>query len=349
MSAIPNFASLFNNQNSPYGNSSGTISSGAFQLPNFGGSNQYGSYPSMTLGSTPQSTLMSYNLNPLLYGGSSYAGAAPVGPTGSSGYSPGGTETLQPQWGNQAVGGANTIPGGMKTGPTLDPTLTGDYSTYLQSQIGQGLPDFDQSVQLPSTGQYTAPGTLTAPENPLIQQLQNFYMGQGTGVTGTASASGGTSSSPLSYVLPMWQSEVSSMNIPIQEQLANLKEQFGSRGALGSSEMANAMQDYLSQTATGQESLLGQLTMQALPQEQSMAQGVQSLDQSAIQNALQQYEYNLPQNNPLQQEMYGMSTAFPPIYKPSGGVLSGILGGLGSLVGDFSSLASANPWGIFGS
>jgi len=333
MSAIPNFAALF--QGNGPGGSGSTL--GPVSTFNFGGGsgNQYMSYPTM-----PSPTSNPVQLNPFLYGG---VGGAPQGPTGSSGFLPQTGVTTAAGW-NQPIGGANRIPGGMRTGPTIDPALTGNLASYLQSQIGQGLPMFDQSVMLPSTGMMTAPGTLTAPENPLMQQLQQFFMGQGSGVNGVPGTGG-----PLSYVLPMWQSEIGAMNIPIQEQMANLQEAFGSRGSLGSSEMANAMQDYLAQTATGEQSLLGQLTMQALPQEMQMATGIQNLDQSAIQNALQQYTQNLPQNNPLLQEQYGMATTMPQIYKPSGGVLSSLLGSLPGLLGGVGSLISSNPWGIFGS
>jgi len=321
MTGVPNFASLFEP-----GGAGGSSMGGPTNLNFGGGSNQYMSYPSMGGGQSgyaiPQNSMSYNNLNPFLYGNNQG-----YGQVGQTGYPMPGA----PQYQSNA-GQGGSIPGGMKTGPTVDPALTGALGGYLQSQIGQGLPGFQGSVQLPSTGQMTSPGQLTAGENPLMQQLQQFFMGQGSGVTGEASGAGGTSNSPLSYVLPMWQSEMSSMNLPIQQQLANLKEQFGSRGALGSSEMANSMQDYLSQTAADQENMLGQLTLSALPQEMGMAGGIQNLDQSAIDRAYSQFQTDLPQNNPLLQEQYGMATSYPPIYQPKGSWLDALLGSSGSIM-----------------
>jgi hypothetical protein len=44
----------------------------------------------------------------------------------------------------------------------------------------------------------------------------------------------------------------------------------------------------------------------------SMAGGLQSLDQQAIQNQLSQFEYVQPQNNPVLQDIMGMSALYPP-------------------------------------
>jgi hypothetical protein len=164
-----------------------------------------------------------------------------------------------------------------------------------------------------------------------MQSLQDFYMGQSQGVSGVP----GTSD-PLSYVLPMWQSEVSAMNQPIQQQLANIKEQFGQQGALGSSEMAQALANYGSQTALQEQNLLGQLTMQALPQQQAFGQQLQGLDQQAIQNMYQEFIRTQPQYNPLLSMENQLALSYPPIYGKQGFAASfgGALGGsLGQGIG----------------
>jgi hypothetical protein len=215
--------------------------------------------------------------------------------------------------------------GGAYTGGPLDPQLTSALFNYLQGQVGQGVTPFNLSASLPSGGT-TAPGTLTAPMNPLMQALNQFYAGQGGG--------------PNSFILPMWQSQMAAMQQPIQENLANLKEQFGAQGALGSSEMAKAMQDYLTQTTLQQQSLLGQETLSALPGMQSEAAATQQLDQSSIQNLLQEFMRTQPQYNPLLQEMFGGSTTFPPMYTAKGGVGQALIGSAG---GAMSGLANLIP------
>ncbi len=206
--------------------------------------------------------------------------------------------------GKGGVGSVGKLPGGSYSGRTLDPTLTNTFDQWLMSQMGTGLAPFDLSAILPSTGQATTPGTLTAPENPILQQLQQFYQtGQG---------------GPLPGVLPMWNAELQQMQIPIQQQLANIKEQFGARGALGSSEMAQALAQFGSQTAADENALLTQATQQALPGMEQFGMNLQQLDQQSINNLLQEFQRTQPQNNPLLGYEAGMASLFPPIYGKQG-------------------------------
>jgi len=204
---------------------------------------------------------------------------------------------------NPLIGGKHDLGGGARTEPTLDPAFTTQLYQWLQSMMGKGASPFDLSASLPSGGT-TAPGQLTAPENPILQALQEFYT-KGTG-------------GPLPGVLPMWQSEMKSMEIPIQQQLANIKEQFGARGALGSSEMAQAMETYGAQTARDQEALLGQLTLQALPGMESAGMNLQSLDQGSIDRMLQEFIRTRPEYSPLLPGMEQMGTTFSPMYGHTG-------------------------------
>jgi hypothetical protein len=269
------------------------------------------------MGMTPTPTLYPTTQ----YGGANQYGSFPSLPTPSvkpPGIVPDAANLSNPNAAYSGVGGWTKAGGGINTGPTLDPGLTGQFADWLKGQVGKGATPFNLSATLPSGGS-TTPGTLTAPENPVLQELQKFYAGEGGG--------------PNAFTLPMFQSIMKSMNLPIQENLANLKEQFGSRGALGSSEMARAMSDYLGQTSKEQESLLGQLTMQALPQMQSFGESLQGLDQQSIQNLMQEFIRTRPEYSPLMSQMYGMSTTFPPMYQPQGGMGSGLLGSIGAIAG----------------
>src|SRR5258705_169685 len=78
-----------------------------------------------------------------------------------------------------AIGGKHDLGGGARTEPTLDPAFTTQLYQWLQSMMGKGASPFDLSASLPSGGT-TAPGTLSAPENPILQALQEFYT-KGTG------------------------------------------------------------------------------------------------------------------------------------------------------------------------
>ena len=241
---------------------------------------------------------------------------------------------------NPLIGGKHDLGGGMRTEPTLDPNFTSQLFQWLQSQMGKGATPFNLSAIMPSTGEATAPGTLTAPDNPILKSLMEFYT-KGTG-------------GPLPGVLPMWESEMKSMEIPIQKQLANIKEQFGARGALGSSEMAQAMETYGAQTAADQEKLLGELTLQALPGMESAGIDQQVIDQGSIDRLLREFERTRPEYSPLLPGMEQMSTTFSPIYGHGGfgaafgQAFGGALGtGLGSALtgggGGLSDLIYGKP------
>lgn len=287
MYSIPDFAGSSNSGSAPtspirFGND-GAGGAG-------GGTNQWMNYPSM---------------------GGSYS---PTGgyPMPSSSYPPGivppATSGPYPSTpgpiGKGGVGATNKLPGNQETVPTIDPFYSGAYGDWLATQLGTGMTPFDLSSILPSSGKTTAPGTLTAPENQIMQSLQNFYMtGQG---------------GPLPGVLPMWEAEMGAMQQPIQQNLANLREQFGSMGALGSTEMGTAMENYLSQTSADEMALLTSATQQALPGMASFGGGLQQLDQSSIANLLNEFQRVQPQNNPLLNLEQSFATTYPPSYGKSG-------------------------------
>jgi len=337
--ALPNFSNTNYGGISP-GNT--MMSAGEFSFnPNApnpflygtGGQNQYMNYPSMSYQGFPQ---MPGSASPMATSYNYPPGIVPP----SQGFDPSvpGYPTSNTSGTAGAVGTSTKLPGGAYGGPTTDPLFTQAWAQYLASQMGQGVTPFDLSAILPSTGQATAPGTLTAPENPLLQSLQQFYQ------TGT----GG----PLPGVLPMWTSEMQAMQIPIQQQQANIEEAFGSRGALGSSESAQALATFGEQTAAQEQSLLGQLTLQALPGMEQSAMDIQGLDQQAINNLYQEFIRTQPQYNPMLGYESGFATTYPPIYgkqgfgaslgQTLGSTLGGGLGG--AAMGGLSGLLSMIPF-----
>ena len=303
MYSIPNFAGS--------GGSNEMMPGGQFDFGSLGGmsstSNQYMNFPSMTMPST---------------GGPLDAPATPPGVVPSAGSGVGNPPGyINPGFSlnDPLIGGKHKLGGGATTEPTLDPNFTSQLYQWMQSQMGKGATPFDLSALLPSTGQATTPGALTAPDNPILKSLMEFYT-KGTG-------------GPMPGVLPMWESAMKSMEIPIQKQLANIKEQFGARGALGSSEMAQAMETYGAQTAADQEKLLGELTLQALPGMESAGMNQQAIDQGSIDRLLQEFIRTRPENSPLLPGMEQMGTTFSPIYGHTGfGAAFGQAfgGGLGS-------------------
>jgi hypothetical protein len=264
-------------------------------------------------------------------GGAPMSPLGTPGPTGAGGSLPfgstppgGGSYT-----GQQTATSFAAFPGQGDTRsiPTFDPTFTNQMLSLLSGQMGQGLPRFNQSTFLPTGGQ-TAYGQLTAPLNPVLQQLQDFMSGK-TGPEG------------LPGVLPMWQSEMSAMQQPIEANLANLREEFGARGALGSSELAGADMDYLSQTSADEMALLTQATQASLPQMLQTGQGLQQIDQSAITNAYQQFMQTLPQYNPLLPDMMSLAESSPGAYNKQGGIGTAVLGALPGMASGAASGISA--------
>jgi hypothetical protein len=168
------------------------------------------------------------------------------------------------------------------------PGLSSEWASYLQSQIGQ------------SVGEQA---------NPLMQQLMQFYQtgqGGGPGMQSLATiANQGVSA------LPEWQSMVAAMQPNIQQNQAQLQEQFAGMGDLAGSPFGTAMSNYMSQTALGENSLLAQLQQQNIGTQVGAAEYLQTGAQDMSQQAQQLANINLPQNNPMNQDLQQMSTMSP--------------------------------------
>lgn len=111
----------------------------------------------------------------------------------------------------------------------------------------------------------------------------------------------------------------------VQSQLASLLPSLQLQGSLGSLGTGNELT--ASGNLTGLASQLGG--------------GLQSLDQQSIQALMQEYFQTTPQENPLNNEMFGLATTFAPTYTKQGGVGSGLIGSLPSMLGGAANAASA--------
>lgn len=232
--------------------------------------------------------------------------------------------------GPPGASGMTGIGKGMFAQNPLDPALTSSLFQWLQSQIGKGVPGFDLSTILPSSGQATTPGQLNAPLNDVMKNIMALFDPQ-SGSLGKL-ASNGIDATPI------WQKTVDAMQRQIAQGGANLKEQFNVEGGLASSPFGQAAVDYQTQSNKDLDSLLANMQFQGI-QDQLQAAGMQTgvgqflqgLDQQSIQNMLQEFIRTSPQYNPLLGMEFGAATTFPPVLQPQKG--GGALGGLASSIG----------------
>jgi hypothetical protein len=239
------------------------------------------------------------------------------------------------------------------------PGLATNWANYLQSQIGQGMTPFDLSTVLP-TGGSTAPGQLTAGLNPLMQQLMQFFQGGQSNAPGMNSLA--TIANQGISALPEWQSMIGAQQQNIQQNEANLKEQFAGTGNIAGSGFGNAISNYSTQTAANQNALLGQLQQQNIlqgqipvaemlqQQGQNFAGGLQQLDQSAINAMYQEFQRIAPQNNPMNQFMNQLASLYPPTTRTptSAESVMSWLSSLGGMFGTSGTTSGGTNWSVGG-
>jgi hypothetical protein len=158
-------------------------------------------------------------------------------------------------------------------GSTYNPVMTNALFSYLNSQVGQGLPQY--------------PGQLTAGPNINLQNLSSYLAGGPTSIPGMdqlsqiAQTGGGLNlanapayqnllqmaqtGNPIN-VTPEWQAMVNAMQQNTQQQAANLQESMSAGGNLVGTPYGTTMQDFYSNIGAQQQSLLGQLSTQAQQQ-----------------------------------------------------------------------------------
>jgi len=323
-----------------------------------GASNQYG--PTAGL---PASYGQTNNLLGVSGPGQGNQNPAAAGSQSGSGYIPG---VNVPNYGgsppNTVPSTANTAvnyakgPGGTGFEDPTSPQLQGNWSNWLNGQVGQGLPAFNLPTNLPTGGQ-TQAGAVNAPLDQTLQDLMGYFQ------TGKSSDPGLTALGQLAQgtsAIPQWQADIKAMQPQIAQNQANLKEQFASTGALGSSEYGAAESNFAQGTASSQNALLAQIQQQNQQTQLSAASGLaglqsqlgqylQGLDQQSIQNMMQEYMTTLPQNSPILQYLYGQSNSYAPIFNRQTGastaqnIASGL--GIAGAAGGALSAAGAGAGG----
>ena len=308
------------------------MSTSGNQLFNFGnpqsssgmGGNQWMDFASLP-NMTPQTSgaIPSPNAanSPTMPSSGGQPGLAPVAP--STGV-PAGT----PQKGVTAPSTTKTGTGQYAVGQPQDPQLTNNLFSWLNSQIGQGASAY--------------PGTLTAQNNPLIQMLMQSF-GQKGGPLNSMINTG----DPIDQT-PAWEAMVQSMQNPIQQNEAQLREQASVGGDLVGSTLGTSMSNYLAQVTTSENAQLIQAQTQALEQAQGrklssnefmgqFGQYLQGLDQSSIDRMYQEYIRTSPDYSPLLQNEQAAAAQYPPYLKTETGMQQflGSLGGIGSILSAF--------------
>lgn len=204
-------------------------------------------------------------------------------------------------------GGKSDMGGNIFTAPTFDPAFTSQFYQMLTSLMGgQGGQLQGNLLSFLSGGQSNIPGANTM----------------------TSMANTGN---PIS-AMPEWQAMLNAQQQNIQQNQANLKEQFAFGGDLQSSPFGTAMSNYMQQTSKDQNALLAQMDTQAM--EQAMQR---ELSASSTLTGMAGAETQF-----LDSLFSGGATASPQLFnktKTSG--LGGILGGVGSMLGGLGSLAGA--------
>jgi hypothetical protein len=267
--------------------------------------------------------------------------------------------------GGGSVGTSTRLPGNYYGAPTVDPLFTQGYAGYLSSQLGTGISPYNLSAFLPSTGGMSGPGQVAAPLTPELQQLAQFFQtGQG-GSPGMQSIEQMAQTGDPTDMTPAWQAMVKSETQNTNEQLNNLKEQFGGMGLSDSTTLGTAAGDFATQTALGQNAQLTAAEAQAQEAaagrqmgasefltsgSQQMGQFLQGLDQQSISNLMNEYFMTQPQNNPLLSLESQFATAFPPIYGSKGfgaGLEESLASSLGQSLGSFGMSAGGGQPAAF--
>lgn len=296
----------------------------------FGGSNQWGSFP--TLNTNFISSFGADGFNPSSGGTNMFGQPSQTGGTnmftGSTAFgSNASTNPWNFNWSgtpqvNQMIGSRN-LGSGIYSEPTMTPGLTSSLSQFLGSQVGQGMP-----------------------ANPLLQGLLNFYTGGGPSNIPGANTLQSIAQGGLN-VLPAWQAMQQAQQQNIGQNAANLAGQFASEGLGTSSPFGTAMSNYFQGANAQQNALLGNMTLQGILQGQIPA--AQGLLGGAGQFG--QFGQTLtPQENPLLPYMQQMGLTFAPMYqtKKGGGILGGLSGLLGPALGAAGGIGSDIAQGLAG-
>ncbi len=253
-------------------------------------------------------------------------------------------------------------------GSPLVPGLTQNLADYLQSIVGRGATPFEGATTLPSTGDPTAPGQLSAGITPELWKLMQYYTGAATDPSQWVQPVGGDILGEMAKTgMPVstsaeWAKMQSAMERQYRQGAANVAEGFAVGGGMAGSPYGQASTDYELQAAKDKASLLGSMETKSLEsargrqvqaldilksyyglnqqQQQFMltqagklAELFQGYDQAAIDRTLAEFIRTQPEYGPLLNMIYGLATTFPPyLGKTTGlGAVGGILAGAGSV------------------
>lgn len=258
-------------------------------------------------------------------------------------------------------GGVSDIPGAregigkgfQRFGP-LSPEFTGSFYDFLFSQLGQGATPFGAATDLP-TGGTTGTGEMSAGLNPLSQNFMDFLLGGDTSLAGLGTLGQMSETGMPISTMDQWQAMLQAQQRNIEQNQANLREEFAFSGNLEASPFGTAMTDFMSQTSLDQNALLAMMETQAMEQARGRQMGAsqflggmtqagipyfQDIDQQAINRMYDEFIRTQPEYNPLMQQMFGAATTFPPIMRKGSGMgaVGGILSGAGSLAGSLSDI-----------
>ncbi len=257
---------------------------------------------------------------------------------------------------NQGAGGVlptglRDLGRGFSQIPQTFPAFAGDFMNWLRTTIGQGATPFNLQAQLPSGGA-TDPGQVSAPLNPIAQQIMQFLQGGGGGGQPGLDTMQQLSETglPISQ-LPAWQAMIAAQERNIGQREAGLREQFAFTGNLAGSPFGTAMTDFQSQTALDQNALLAMMETGALESAAGRQAGasqflagmggefselLQGLDQDSINRLMQEFIRTRPEYSPLLNLDFGAATTTPGVVSKEFG-----LGGIGALLQGGGELAGA--------
>lgn len=236
----------------------------------------------------------------------------------------------------------------------IDPSLTQALMQYLSGELGKGATPFNLSTALPSGGT-TAPGALSAPANPVLQQLMDFFTKGGSGGPGSGTLIEMSKTGLPTDVMPVWESMIEAQKRNIEQGAAQLRGQSATSGGLQGSPFAQALADYYNQSTLSQNALLGQMTLQSqeaakgrqlssseiLQSAQTqLGQIFQGMDQQAINNLLAEFIRTRPEYGPLLNMIFGAGTSYSPVLSQKYGIGStgAILGAAGSAAGGIADI-----------
>ena len=291
----------------------------------------------------------------------------PINTTGPQVNPKSGTGPFDPSNPTGQLGGVLNAGSGNATVQSLYPGFTNQFYNWLQSQMGQGATPFNLSAIMPSSGQATTPGSLSAPLTDINQMLESFYKTGTGGPAGTSTLESMAQTGNPTDVGPAWQAMLAAEQQNTDRNAANLREQFAFGGNLKSSPFAGAMDQFYQQNTLNQNAQLTAAEQQAqeaaagrqLTAGQDLTQGatsmgqeLQGLDQQAIQNMLAEFIRTRPEYSPLLGAEGGAATTFPPTI--SGNVGVGGMGGAISSAGTalsgiadlWSSLSKSSSGGL---